>query len=231
MFHQFPPSWSRPIVSSLSMVILSLTVCTATHQTVAADEIFTVMNDGDVQTFGGDDVNTTDDRLSTAQSGGLIRNIILEFDLSSLGAGTVVNSGTLNLVKFGLQGNTGGNPVPLELYAYTGDNIVNLADYDAPGTAIGTNSVPLGIANGTAVDIVLSDIAPIQSVVDGSGLLTIRIETNSFGTLELASLENGSGFNAPELSLNVTAVPEPSGMLIVSALCCGLAGIRRRRLA
>lgn len=219
-------------VSSFVIVASSMMVCTTIHQYADADELFSVMDDGDVQTFGGDDVDTTADRLTTTQSGGLVRNIILEFDLSSLSSGTVVNAGTLNLVKFGLQGNTGGNPVPLELYAYNGDGVVTLADYDATGTAIGTSSVPLGISNGTAVDIALSDIAPIQSIVDGSGLLTIRIETNSFATLNLASLENGSGFNAPELSLNVTsAVPEPSGLVVLSTLCFGLARTRRRPLA
>ena len=52
-------------------------------------------DDGDVQTFGGDDVNTTGDRLTATQSGGLERKAVMEFDLSSIPNAATINSASL----------------------------------------------------------------------------------------------------------------------------------------
>lgn len=187
---------------------------------------FSPTADGDTQIFGGDDVETGAARLTMTQSGGLVRNIILEFDLNGLSPGDTINSASLGLVKDGNLSNLGG-PAPIEIFGYVGDGVIDIADFNATATQLATDSIALGQANGTALNFSLST-STIQSAVDSNGLLTLRLETNSFAVVEFASLETTTGFSPPTLTLDVTSVPEPSALVLLLSVSLGLCGIRRR---
>ncbi len=184
--------------------------------TQAATSLFIPTADGDVQTFGGDSLDTSDVRLTTTQSGGLERHIILEYDLNTIPSGSTVTSASIELVKDGGFANTGSNPIPLNFFLFLGDGTVGISDFGAAATAAGTLSIPIASgtpANGTAFSHNFSDNSAIQSAIDSTGLLTVRIETDSFATANFASLENTSELIAPTLTVNF--VPEPSSTLLI----------------
>lgn len=208
------------------MVVFSATLsCFTTAE--AQLMTFNPTADGDTQIFGGDFVDTSAARLGILQSGGNIRNSILEFDLSSLGSGDIVTSAVLGLVKDGSLSNLGG-PVPIEIFGYLGDGVIDIADHNAVATQLATGSIALGQANGTALSFSLGT-PTIQSAIDASGLLTIRLETNNFATVNFASLETTTAFSPPTLTLGVaSSVPEPSALALLLSASIGFCGIRRR---
>lgn len=213
-------------------LILMVVFCTTLSFFTTAEAQLLTFNptaDGDTLTFGGDFVETGDERLVMFQSGANIRNVILEFDLSSLGSADIINSVSLGLYKDGNLANIGGNPAPIEIYGYLGDGVIDIADYDAAATQLGSGSIALGQPNGTALNFSLST-PTIQSAVDASGLLTLRLETNSFATVNFASLETTTAFSPPTLTLDVASnVPEPSALALLFGVSIGLCGIRRRK--
>ena len=211
--------------------ILMVALCaTLLFSTTAEAQLFTFnpTADGDTQIFAGDSVETGDERLMILQSGANVRNIILEFDLSSLGPSDIINSASLTLSKDGNLSNLGG-PAPIEIYGYLGDGVIDIADHNAGATQLASDSIVLGLANGTALDFALST-PTIQSAIDTNGLLTLRLETNNFATVQFASLETTTAFSPPTLTLDVVStVPEPSALvLLFGGVSIGLCGLRRR---
>ena len=184
---------------------------------------FTATADGRTRTFGEDTVETMAARLSVAQSGGLVDNVILEFDISAIGAANTLSAASLVLVHDGFLSNIGQTPVPLETFVYAGDGVVDIDDFDAAGVNAGNFSVPLdSVSDGDQLVFDFTDLTEFQSIIDaGTGLVTVRLETNSFATIQFASLENTS-FAAPVLRLE--SVPEPSSagfaMLVSGLLVC-----------
>lgn len=213
------------VLAAMTLAVVGLTAPPLAYADIVTD--FVTTDDGRTRIFGGDTVDTSEDRLTATQSGGLVDNIILEFDISSLGVSAEISSASLVLFHDGFLSNTGGNPVPIETFVYAGDGAVTIDDFDEPGTNAGNFSVPLGLSDGVELVFDLTDLTEFQSIVDaGTGLATVRLETNSFATIQFASLENTS-FAAPVL--RIESVPEPSsaGMVI---LLSGLF-LRRRRVA
>ena len=190
---------------------------------------FITIDDGRTRVFGGDVVDTTSESLTVAQSGGLIDNVILEFDVSSLAPTTPLTSASLSLVQDGPVSNVGLNSVPIEAFVYAGDGVVNIDDFDAVAPNVGNFSVPLTVTGGDILTFDFTDLAEFQSIINGgTGFLTIRLETNSFATLGFASLEDPV-FASPTLRVESEAIPEPSsvGMLLLLGGCL----VRRRRVA
>lgn len=192
--------------------------------------------DGDVQVFGGDSVNTTNTGIAFTQSGGLIRNGILEFDLSGIANGSTINSASLDITLTRFVSNTGSNPAAIDVFAYNGDGVVNIADFNAAGTQVVNTTTPQGGSSGDVRSFTFTSVAPIAAALIGD-LLTLRIETDSFASILFASLENAT-LDAALLKINftepvVSVVPLPAALpLFGSGLAVmGFIGWRRKRLA
>jgi len=192
--------------------------------------------DGDVQVFGGDSVDTVDTRISFTQSGGLIRNGILEFDLSGIVDGSTINSASLDITLTRFVSNTGSNPAAIDVFAYNGDGVVNIADFNATGTQVVNTTTPQGGSSGDVRSFTFTSVAPIVTALIGD-LLTLRIETDSFASIQFASLENTT-LSAALLKIDFTeptisVVPLPAALpLFGSGLAImGFIGWRRKRMS
>ena len=186
--------------------------------------------DGDTQTFGGDSVDTTGALINFSQSGANIRNAILEFDLSSLNASSIT-SARLDITLTRFVSNTGSNPAQIDIFAYTGDGVIDITDYAAPGTQVVNTSTAQGGVAGDIRSFSFTDLAPLDAALL-NGLLTLRIETDSFASINIASLENAS-LAAANLNLEYTpsAVPVPAAAWLFGSGLLGLVGVARRKQA
>lgn len=189
--------------------------------------------DGDVQTFGGDSVETAGAAIAFTQSGGLIRNGILEFDLSGLADDVTVNSATLSITLTRFVSNTGSNPAAIDIFAYNGDGAVTLDDFDAAGTQVADTTTATGGVAGDVRAFDFSDVIPVTGAL-ADDLLTLRIETDSFASINFAALENTS-LAAASLSIDYTAaptttpVPLPAGMPLILAGAAAFGVLKRRQ--
>ncbi len=176
--------------------------------------------DGVVKTFGGDSVDTTTDRIAFSQSGGNQSHAILEFDLSAISPLSTLTGASLDLTLSRFVSNTGTNPAAVHILAYAGDGSVNIADYSASATSVLDTTTPSynGGDGGVAGDIrnfSFTDLSPIQSALGGR--LTLRLETDSFASIQFASLEN-TAYGPAKLNLNgvtVSPIPEPSSWALM----------------
>lgn len=194
----------------------------------AATETFTPTADGDVQTFGGDDVDTADTVLSFTQSGGLIRNAILEFDLSSIPDTASIISASLT---FTLNRFVSGSNAQVDVFAFNGDGVVNIADYDAVGTQVVDAATASGGSQGDTRSFAFSLVAPITAALVGDDL-TLRLETDSFVSFQIVSSEGATAsLDAPTLSVefsNPAPVPLPAGLPLLLAGMGAFAWMKRR---
>ena len=183
--------------------------------------------DGSVRTFGGDSVNTTDTKVSLLQSGGNITNSVFEFDLSSLNA-TAISSARLDITLTRFVSNTGSTPANIHIFAYNGDGVVDISDYAATGTQVVNSNTPQGGVAGDVRSFSFTDVTPMNDALV-NGLLTLRIETDSFASINIASLENTT-LAAANLNLQYTAsaVPAPAAIWLFGSGLLGLTGIARR---
>lgn len=182
--------------------------------------------DGDAQTFGGDTVDTTDTKIDFSQSGSNIRNGVLEFDLSSL-AGNIITGARLELTLTRFVSNAGSNPAQIDIFAYNGDGVVDISDYAASGTQVVNASTPQGGSAGDVRSFIFTDVTPLGDALTAGGLLTLRIETDSFASIRFASLEN-TNFSAANLNLEYSPVPVPAAVWLFGSGLIGLIGVARR---
>ena len=200
----------------------------------AASVTFDPTADGDVQVFGGDDVDSIDDVLSVTQSGGLARNAIFEFDLSSIADDATIDAVTFSFTITRFVSNTGGNPAAVELFAYSGDGVVDIDDFGASATQVVDSTAAGGGSAGDTFDFSFGTVAPVQDALAGDEL-TVRFETNSFASIALAALENTS-FDAATLTVDYTPapgggpapVPLPAGLPMLLAGLGAMAWVRRK---
>ncbi|GGY45644.1 hypothetical protein GCM10007148_13330 [Parvularcula lutaonensis] len=175
-------------------------------QASAATIQFTATDDGTVKTFGGDSVDTTSDTISVVQSGVNIVNGVLEFDLGAIGPGATVNAASLSLALARPVSNAIGATAEVDIFAYGGDGAVTIADFGAAGTQVFDGSIPTG---GSQLDIFnfnLTQLLPLQAQL--GGLLTLRLETDSFASLAFLSMEQGFGAAfSPILTIDFTPAP------------------------
>jgi hypothetical protein len=162
--------------------------------------------------FNGGDSN----RMS--QSGGLISNVILEYDLGSLGEIKSIGSATLSVTKSGVMSNI-GEPVPIHILGFAGDGVIRASDWDAAAVGVGDFTEMPNADNGTLFSWSLTNLDSLKDQINiGDGLLTLRLETDNFAVFDLAAIEN-TIHPAPRLAIEVTSVPEVSwigGILVVA---------------
>ena len=210
--------------------VLTLSVFAFSFSANAAVVSLNPTADGDVQTYGGNDVNTTSSSLSFTQSGGLQRHAILEFDLTSINDATSISSASLDLTLSRFVSNTGTSAAAIHVYGYMGDGIVDINDYSEPGTLMLSTTTPQGGSGGDVRNFSFTNIVPIQSALTGNKL-TLRIETDSFASIQVSSLES-TNYGPAVLNVStVSAVPEPSTIALMAG-GLGLVGsmaARRRK--
>ena len=199
---------------------------------LAATVDLTPTADGDVQTFGGVSINTSSSAIALTQSGGLVRNAILEFDLSSIADGSTINAVTLDFMLTRFVSNL-GSTAAIDVFAFIGDGIVDVIDFSALGTRVADTTTPTGGSAGDVRTFSL-DVLPVFTDALVGDLLTLRIETDSFASINFAALES-LDFNPATLSIDFTPplVPVPAALpLLATALgLFGFAGWRRKARA
>ncbi len=193
----------------------------------------TVMNfmptaDGDVQTHGGTVINTTGGAVGITQSGALIKNGIFEFDLSSIPDASTINSVTLMVELGRFISNVGSGPAEIDIIAYNGDGVIDVADFDAAGTqVVDTNTPSAGTGGGDMLSFTFTDVTPVFDALAGN-LLTLRVETDSFASIQFAALESND-YNPAKLTVDYSAVPVPGALVFGLTALAGLALTARRK--
>lgn len=197
----------------------------------AATMTLNTVDDGWVRTFGGNTVNTGDTTISVSQSGANIFNGIFEFNLAGIDDNATINSVAFEWTNTRFISNIGSS-AEVDLFAYLGDGSVTISDFNAAGDQVADTSVSTGGSPGDVNTIAFTDLTMFTSALLGD-LLSVRFETDSFASFQIASLEN-QDWAAGRLIVDytpgqVSAVPLPaSGLLLLGALG-GVAGLRRRK--
>ena len=200
----------------------------------------TAAADGDIKTFGGVSIDTTDFIVSVQSSGANETWGILEYDLSSIPDTATITSARLRLETFGLLTNVCDAPVTVDFYAFDGDGTVGLGDESAGGTLVASEIYPSGTvgAGGTPanslLDIDFLTLTEVEDAVTGatSDFLAIRLDTINFATFRVYSTENAGGFLAPTLEINYEAdvVDAQSPLLLFAGGLLAIRLLRKRRV-
>ena len=214
-----------------SAIIGTVALAMAISPAAATVMDFNPTADGDVQTFGGDSVVTGNDHLTVTQSGGLARNAILEFDLSSIPDTATINSAVLMFTLNRFISQVGSGLAAIDVIAYNGDGTVDITDFAAAGTQVVDTTTPsAGTSGGDMLSFSFTSVVPIGDAL-AANLLTVRIETDSFAGIQIASLENTS-YDAPKLTIDYTesTIPVPGALAFGLTGLAGLSYMARRKV-
>lgn len=218
---------------SFKSLLGAVALCLLTTPAMAIVSNLTPTADNDIQLFGGTNIDTTDTIIAFTQSGGLVRNAIFEFDLSSIPDTATINSASLDMTLTRFVSNLGPT-AEIDIFGFAGDGAILEADFSTAGTQLFDGTTASGGVAGDVRSFALDPASFFESIL-ATDLLTIRIETDSFASINIASLENQT-FDPLTLNIDFTAddtpVPAPAmAPLFAGGLgLLGLAGWRRRRL-
>jgi hypothetical protein len=87
----------------------------------------------------------------------------------------------------------------IDVFAFAGDAVVDIADYSG-GTQVYDATIAHGGTGGDLRTFVLSDMTTFEILLVGN-LLTLRLATDSFASVQFASLEN-TVFDAAALTVD-----------------------------
>ena len=199
----------------------------------AAQVVLTPTADGDVQVFGGDSVQTGSEVISITQSGGLIRNGIYEYDLTSIADNATITKVTFEVTLNRFISNT-ADETAVDLFLYGGDGNVTIADFDAAAVQVFDGTTPTGGSKFDVRSFEFSETASLQDLLGGD-LATLRFETDSFASIALLSIEEmEEGDRTPRLIVafdvpTTAELPLPGALpLLISALGAGFFARQRR---
>lgn len=192
-----------------------------------------VNNQGWWGSLGGN--SDLEDSIQTGNLAGNTLRSFYTFDVSSVAATDTVDSASLT-IRLGTTSSVSGTE-SIRFYDVAtdaatlnnNDNSVAIATADAvwadlgSGVDYGTFSVNATLAEATELvfNLNAAGIADIQAAI-GGGFFSIGGSMQSGGVIF-------GGVDTPvKLTLNTTAVPEPSSLLVLGGIGC-IAGLRRRR--
>jgi hypothetical protein len=219
----------RALKMNLTKTLFFASLFTFASFTQAATVDITTNADGNVQTFGGNYVNTSSTAITVVQSGALINNGILEFDLSSISDTAVINSASLSITLTRFISNVPSQTTAkIDIFAFNGDGTVKISDYSALGTKVVDTTTPVGGVAGDELSFDFDNLTPIENALAGNSL-TLRFETDSYASIAFASIENDI-YEAATLSVDytgVSAVPVPAAALLFAPAVLGFVALRK----
>lgn len=218
---------------SFKSLLGAAALCLLTTPAMAIVSSLTPTADGDIQLFGGTNIDTTDTIIAFTESGALERKAIFEFDMSGIPDTATINSASLDMTLTRFVSNLGPTAA-IDIFGFAGDGTILEADFSTAGTQLFDGTTASGGVAGDVRSFALDPASFFESIL-ATDLLTIRIETDSFASINIASLENQT---LDPLTLNIdftaddTPVPAPAmAPLFAGGLgLLGLAGWRRRHL-
>ncbi|MEM6980319.1 MAG: PEP-CTERM sorting domain-containing protein [Planctomycetota bacterium] len=184
--------------------------------------------------------------VSTIPSPPQESQVILEFDLSSIGSRTITDA-TLRYFVAGTNGAFGA--VRLETWFYDGNGIVDVGDFNAGIAQVGLfswDSPSIGFPSPPVDEFVEFDVADVLNNRTGDFAgFNLRLQgdspdygdnefdaANPFRFLGIASDENDVNNGIFRPSLTITSVPEPSASLVLfTTAAISTLSRRRHRLA
>ena len=146
----------------------------------------------------------------------------LEFDISGLPAGQMIDSATLSL--FARTGRPTSSEPNLEVHGYTGDGIINLSDFTQNNLLMEFTSV------GDGETLVANVTSLIQSLYTGGNAFAgFNTRTTTTGGQIVLQAKESSTLTMPSpqlmISYSATAVPEPGSFAFLGM---GLVWMARR---
>lgn len=125
---------------------------------------------------------------------------IFEFDVRGYGSGSVIDSLVFHFRIIG-SNSTSEGPHTINFYAYSGDGAITTADATLPATPIGSLLAPeLGVTE------IVVDGATIESLIQSSDYLGIRVQSTGPGGIHFATTEYFIADFRPTLSLSPNRV-------------------------
>ena len=190
----------------------------ATHKPVADGYAEDVDQDG--QVF--ESLNLTSYIRNRAAGYATESRGILEFDLSTLPASTVVESAVLTVTFNSGIFPSGTTSIPVDVFAYAGDGAVQSADANEVTTAVGQYVQEIGDVGGSHA--VVLDTNAIQSLVDAGNYLGVVTATGSAvdGTSALSGfLSSEFVYSERQPSLHLVYTTQESPVLTANSLSIG----------